>query len=410
MGGSTSLLPSTWSENSLNLVDRGRSGCLPVGGRIRFFLSEWQKMGASRRVLRWIRLGYPLHFKRNLVQSSELPRLTDAAHPSIVTCYQDQVKQNALLNLVQELEEKKCVQKLEPKEKGFFSRVFLVPKKSGGWRLVIDLSKLNEYLTPVTFQMDTLAKVKKVLQPGMWATSIDLSDAYHHIPMRESSQCFLCFQVGSVRYKYLVLPFGLMPGPWLFTEVVKQLKKWAAVHCLILFQYLDDWLNLHRSREILQSTTEALVALCQRLGLLVNVKKSELVPTQQVVFLGELLNLQVGRAFPTEERQRALQAVVRTCLNQNRISLHTGESLVGFMVSVFPTIPWARLFSRKLQRQVLRALKKGRHTNPMVHIPRSLQLHLRFWLDPRIWKTGVPFQRPPPQITIFTDASLEGWG
>ena len=50
------------------------------------------------------------------------------------------------------------------------------------------------------------------------------------------------------------------------------------------------------------------------------------------------------------------------------------------------------------------------HTNPMVQIPGSLQLHLRFWLDPRTWKTGVPFQRPPPQITIFTDASLEGWG
>ena len=46
---------------------------------------------------------------------------------------------------------------------------------------MIDLSKLNEYFTPVAFQMDTLVKVKAVAEPGMCATSLDLSDAYHHI-------------------------------------------------------------------------------------------------------------------------------------------------------------------------------------------------------------------------------------
>ena len=54
-----------------------------------------------------------------------------------------------------------------------------------GWRLVIDLSKLNEYLTPVTFQIDTLAKLKAVAEQGMFATFRDLSDAYHYVPMRE---------------------------------------------------------------------------------------------------------------------------------------------------------------------------------------------------------------------------------
>ena len=38
-----------------------------------------------------------------------------------------------------------------------------------GWRLVIYLSKLNEFLTPVTFQLDTLAKVKSVAEQDMFA-------------------------------------------------------------------------------------------------------------------------------------------------------------------------------------------------------------------------------------------------
>ena len=105
-------------------------------------------------------------------------------------------------------------------EVGFFSRVFLVPKKSGGFRLVIDLSALNEWLAPVTFTMHTLKVVKETVQEGMWATSLDLSDAYHHIPIHPQYQKYLCFQVGDLKFRYLVLPFGLMSAPWAFTEVV----------------------------------------------------------------------------------------------------------------------------------------------------------------------------------------------
>ena len=47
----------------------------------------------------------------------------------------------ALVTLIQELEAKQCITRMAPGEEGFFSRVFLVPKKSGGYRLVIDLSQ-----------------------------------------------------------------------------------------------------------------------------------------------------------------------------------------------------------------------------------------------------------------------------
>ena len=65
--------------------------------------------------------------------------------------------------------------------------------------------------------MDTLVKVKSVAERGMFATSLDLSDAYHHIPMRKDSHVYLCFQVKDKRYMYLVLPFGLMKA---FTQVL----------------------------------------------------------------------------------------------------------------------------------------------------------------------------------------------
>ena len=131
---------------------------------------------------------------------------------------------------------------------GFLFESVSSTEKIRSWRLVIDLSSLNEYLTSVSFEMETLAKVKTVLQPGMWVTSLDLEDAYHHIPIQESSRLYLCFQVGGKGYIYLVLPFCLKTAPWAFTKVVKQLKCWTIAQQIILLQYLDDWLNAHRDR------------------------------------------------------------------------------------------------------------------------------------------------------------------
>jgi hypothetical protein len=121
--------------------------------------------------------------------------------------------------MIEQLLTKNCIREMSETEVGFFSRVFLVPKRTGGWRLIIDLSHLNDYLVAPTFRMDTLHVVRKVAEQGMWATSIDLSDAYHHIPIREEHRKYLCFEVNGRRFQYGVLPFGLSTGPWAFTEV-----------------------------------------------------------------------------------------------------------------------------------------------------------------------------------------------
>ena len=60
--------------------------------------------------------------------------------------------------------------------------------------------------------------------PDPYADPQDLPNACHHIPIKQSDQKFLCFQVDGVRYMYMVLPFGLTTAPWAFTEVVKQIK------------------------------------------------------------------------------------------------------------------------------------------------------------------------------------------
>ena len=275
---------------------------------------------------------------------------------------------------------------------------------------MIDLSKLNEYLTPVTFQMDTLAKVKAVAEPGMFATSLDLSDAYHHIPMRADSQVYLCFQVKDKRYMYLVLPFGLMSAPWAFTEVVKQVKLWSSKRHLILFQYLDDWLNLFRSLLQAERWTDQLVELCHHLGLLVNLEKSELRPTQVIVFLGEKLDLQQGRAFPTRERQLTVMPLLTEATEQRGLPFPKAESLLGLLSATASTVPLGRLHMRPLQWDVIAQVRLGRDKGAWVPVIGQSAQALEWWRDQAHWLEGVPFQVPSHQEIVFTDASTKGWG
>ena len=165
--------------------------------------------------------------------------------------------------------------------------MFLVPKRTGGYRLILDVSKLNEYLQVSTFSMDTVQVIRGAVEPGMWGVSIDLSDAYHHIPVAERHTHFLAFQVGNVKYKYVVCPFGLSPIPQVFTAALTPLKLFARKQWKApVFQYIDDWLLLARSAAEAASLSLRFTEACISLGLLVNFRKSQLTPVQRLEHLG----------------------------------------------------------------------------------------------------------------------------
>ena len=101
----------------------------------------------------------------------------------------------------------------------------------------------------------------------------------------------------------MVLAFGLNTAPRVFSEVMKVIKRWARLLGMLLFQYLDEWLQLNLCRRSLAHQTSLFLQKCEELGLLVNPEKSETVPLQEIVFLGDLLDFSSGFIFPTQERR-----------------------------------------------------------------------------------------------------------
>ena len=203
-----------------------------VGARLQSFWQVWQRLGSNPRVVSVLRDGYNLPFR-------ERPQLS--RFPLIVSKYASPSKNKALLEALASLVQKQAVEKVVVGSSlAFYNRLFLVPKPNRKWRPILDLSRLNLFLSTNTFKMETPETIWLSLQKGEWVTSLDFSDAYFHIPIAQRSRKYLRFHLNKVNYQLTSLPFGLATAPLEFTKVVKEVKLMAQARGIRIHQYLNN--------------------------------------------------------------------------------------------------------------------------------------------------------------------------
>ena len=172
------------------------------------------KKSSTSRVVSLLQHGYRLYFKI-------LPKLSKI--PLILSKYHNKNKDGALHEAVQAMLAKKAITHVrKPSTLGYYSRLFLVPKPMKRWRPVIDLSMLNTHLHVPTFKMETAESIRKSIRQGEWVTSIDLTDAYFHVPIHPQSQKYLRFQTKKGVFQFQALPFGVATAPLEFTRSSSQ--------------------------------------------------------------------------------------------------------------------------------------------------------------------------------------------
>lgn len=67
-----------------------------------------------------------------------------------------------------------------PEDQGFYSNLFVVPKKDGSFCPVLDLKGLNKFIRYHRFRMETILSVIRSLSKGDF---LDIQDASLHVPI-----------------------------------------------------------------------------------------------------------------------------------------------------------------------------------------------------------------------------------
>ena len=252
-----------------------------------------------------------------------------------------------------------------PLEGGFYSTLFLVPKKDGSQRPVINLKALNEYVSAPHFKMEGIHTLKHLLRTGDWLAKVDLKDAYFSIPIHPDHRKFLCFPLGDKVYQFTCLPFDLASAPWVFTKTLRLVAALAWELGMWVIFYIDDILLVAESKEKLRDQVSAQVYLLQCLGFTINKEKTVLELTQSLVFLGFTVDMTKMELSLPPDKLEKIRAEARKILKAEPVSARSVARLLGKM-SATTVIPPAPLFYRHLQMDLTTALRAACQDNETV--------------------------------------------
>ena len=151
------------------------------------------------------------------------------------------------------------------------------------------------------------------------------------------------------------------------------------------------------------------LGLCRELGIVVNHKKSHLIPSQVVQYLGVVIDSRSFRVSPSSEHVAKLRSTADAFLSCADPPASTWLSLLGILSSLSHLVPGGRLRVRSLQLCLYRLWDRG---DQSIRIPWSQDClrDLRWWLDlPRLC-LGVSLAQVSPYLDFWSDASDVGWG
>ena len=356
----------------------------PVGGRLQRFTEFWESLGVPQYLMDIVTEGHTLPFLQNPPPFRGVKSTPLIGPPE---------KVQVLLDEVQALLSKGAVELVPPgqQKQGWYGHYFIVSKKTGGWRPILNLKPHHTFLRVDSFKMETLRSVTLAVNQGEWLASIDLKDAYFHVPIRQSHRQFLRFSIQGEVYQYKVLPFGLSTSPRVFTKVLAPVIAHLRIQGVHIHPYLDDLLVRAQSPTDLVRAIELTCQVLGKAGYLINTAKSHLTPTQDLVFIGGRFMTDLNAIFLPPRRIRSVMERV-SLFRVNKV--FTGVvwlKLLGTLASTINILPYARLRMRQIQMYFL---ARWSFTDNLqvdtLAVHESLQEPLSWWLQSENLSQGSP--------------------
>jgi hypothetical protein len=262
--------------------------------------------------------------------------------------------------------------------------------------------------------METLTTVLPLIEHGDWFTSWDIRKGFFNIYIHPSHQKYFCFEFEGVRYQYTCLVMGLSISPLYFSKLVGVLVQLACRWGIKISFYMDDTLLRAPSWQVAYQNHILFGNLLQQAGFLLHADKSVSEPTQQIKYLGFILDsTDLTISLPVEKVARLQQATrkaLREMDSKRVLTVRIAAKTIGFIISSLPTTLYGKAHYRRLEFAKLDALSAHAFNfDAPFQWPESAREDLLWWSSPsRQFKAS--FQSVACTTTLTTDASLEGWG
>ena len=134
-----------------------------------------------------------------------------------------------------------------------------------------------------------------------------------------------------------------------FTRVFAAVSAWAHARGIRLLRYLDDWLVLSSSEKKAKESIRELLSLCRTLGIVINEKKLDLVPSQSAKYLGMTIDTGAGKVFPSLARVEKFLTVAERFCSMQSPPAQLWQVILGHLASLERLVPHGRLRMRSLQ-------------------------------------------------------------
>ncbi|XP_067670864.1 uncharacterized protein [Haliotis asinina] len=365
----------------------------PGGGRLGIFWRNWSIL-EDPYITRILKKGYKLPVRQPpLLTSQSSARVYPELHRQL------------LADNIEMLLGKCAIEKvLDPHSRGFYSPIFLIPKKdSDKLRMIHNMAAFNNHylMEPPHFKMVSLEQLRLKLVLGAWLCSLDLPDVYLHVPICPAHKKFLRFVFYSRHYQWRVLPFGISTALWLFTGTRTPISQFLHLRQIKFDPYIDDCLLNQSEPQLLRRLwhpSPGAVRVDNKPG------KSQLHPTQELVFIGGLFQTQYDHVrFPLGRWEKI--SVVNGL--SELLLLRQWQSLLGLLTSAQDLTRRGRLMLRPLQRYLLPYIQADDVTTKLLLLV-HLHQYLQWWTINSKVCNGVCLTKFVQDHKLFVDASLQG--
>lgn len=169
----------------------------------------------------------------------------------------------------------------------FCSDFFLLEAKEKV-RPIFNYSQLTKSLNPPKFYLPSLYQVinRTNWAPNLFYVKIDFKQAFFNINLNKKSSFITTFVYNKKHYKFNVLPFGIATAPFVCQMLLNQITKYIKKSTSFVWGHIDDIIMAHKDKNELAKILKHLLIKLERAGWEINLKKSVLIPTKSLTFLG----------------------------------------------------------------------------------------------------------------------------